>query len=314
MDKEFTDPKSAKPVKRRCFITGLFSQGHRRFLWYREEIPWKRRGGPGLQACGSNSRSLKHNSEGILSMAMPDADTHGSSSSLLLRLRRIWTANTAYSAKSSEGHRHCKENPVKSKKGRLQLCVKTHMEEVNIIRIGDEAKAFDAEKEFAKRWGYKNRQAVQQKEKEDFLKQLGVDAGKIQTTKSGLQYCVRQNRQMEIVPRKGQTICMLTMRATCPKGKRFDRLIWRKQRFFNSDRRRQSDTGWDEAFLAWRIGEKEFWSYLIIWLMRAGYPGVIPPKRPLIFDVELLILNIVIKPVRAKNFCPYSAAEFQLNL
>lgn len=108
------------------------------------------------------------------------------------------------------------------------------------------------------------------------------------TTPSGLKYVVTAEGQGADTPAKG---AMITAHYTGKllDGTKFDSSVDRNEPFETAIGVGQVIAGWDEAFLEMKKGEKRT---LIIPSDLAygdnGYPGLIPPKATLVFDVELL--------------------------
>jgi peptidyl-prolyl cis-trans isomerase A (cyclophilin A) len=286
--RSFTDPVSGKQVKRPFYNGLVFHRIIDGFMIQGGDPLGDGRGGPGYRLIDQISRTLKHNSEGILSMANAGPNTNGSQFFITLGPTPHLDGKHAVFGKVVEGM------DVVRKIGKTKTDQSDRpvdaviMKEIKVIRIGDEAKAFDAEKEFAKKNEIeKNQQAEGQKAKDAFIKQLGVESSKIQTTKSGLQYFVRKEGNGD-KPAKGQTI-IAHYAGYLTNGQKFDSSYDRGEPFATSIGVGRVIPGWDEAFIAMKKGEKRL---LIIPYQLAygeqGYPGVIPPKATLIFDVELL--------------------------
>lgn len=108
------------------------------------------------------------------------------------------------------------------------------------------------------------------------------------TTPSGLKYVVTKEGEGDATPAKGSTITA-HYTGTLLDGTKFDSSVDRNEPFVTAIGVGQVIAGWDEAFLAMKKGEKRT---LIIPSDLAygdnGYPGVIPPKATLVFDVELI--------------------------
>jgi peptidyl-prolyl cis-trans isomerase A (cyclophilin A) len=286
--REFIDPATGKPAKRPFYNGLIFHRVINGFMIQGGDPLGDGRGGPGYRLVDQISSTLKHNSEGILSMANAGPNTNGSQFFITLAPTPHLDGKHAVFGKVAEGIEIVRKiGKVKTNSSSRPL-ENIIMKEVNIIRIGEEAKAFNAEKEFAKKDEIeKNQQAAREQDKISFLKQLGVDTGKIQTTKSGLQYYVRQSGS-GVKPGRGQTI-IAHYAGYLTSGQKFDSSYDRNQPFTTAIGAGRVIPGWDEAFLDMKKGEKRI---LIIPYHLAygemGYPGVIPPKATLIFDVELL--------------------------
>ena len=286
--REFADPKTGKTAKRPFYNGLIFHRIIDGFMIQGGDPTGTGRGGPGYKLMDQISSNLKHDSEGILSMANAGPDTNGSQFFITLGPTPHLNGKHAVFGKVIEGIDVVKKIGKVKKNQADKPLEDVVMKEVNIIRIGDEANSFDAEKEFAKKDEIiQNREASEQKEKDEFLKQLGVDISKILTSKSGLQYYVRNNGSGNS-PSKGQTITA-HYAGYLTNGQKFDSSFDRKEPFSTSIGVGRVIPGWDEAFLDMKKGEKRV---LIIPFHLAygeqGYPGVIPPRATLIFDVELL--------------------------
>ncbi|MBN2402791.1 MAG: peptidylprolyl isomerase [Spirochaetes bacterium] len=289
--RQFTDPATGKKVKRPFYNGLIFHRVIDGFMIQGGDPLGDGRGGPGYRLVDQISRTLKHNSEGILSMANAGPNTNGSQFFITLAPTPHLDGKHAVFGKVIKGMEIVRKiGKVKTNQANRPLD-NIIMKEVNIIRTGDDAKAFDAEKEFARKDEVEiNQQAALLKKKDFFLKQLGVNTSKIQTTKSGLQYYVIRSGS-GVQPRRGQTI-IAHYAGYLTNGQKFDSSYDRNQPFATVIGAGRVIPGWDEAFLAMRKGEKRI---LIIPYHLAygeqGYPGVIPPKATLIFDVELLDLR-----------------------
>lgn len=108
------------------------------------------------------------------------------------------------------------------------------------------------------------------------------------TTPSGLKYVVTSEGTGDATPTKGSTITA-HYTGKLLDGTKFDSSVDRNEPFVTAIGVGQVIAGWDEAFLSMKKGEKRT---LIIPSELAygdgGYPGVIPPKATLVFDVELI--------------------------
>eukprot|EP00160_Parvularia_atlantis_P008221 Unigene1747_Nuclearia_a/m.5373 Unigene1747_Nuclearia_a/g.5373 ORF Unigene1747_Nuclearia_a/g.5373 Unigene1747_Nuclearia_a/m.5373 type:complete len:130 (-) Unigene1747_Nuclearia_a:168-557(-) len=89
-------------------------------------------------------------------------------------------------------------------------------------------------------------------------------------------------------PKKGDTVVMHYV-GTLRDGKKFDSSRDRKEPFRTKIGVGQVIKGWDEGVPQMSLGEKAVldisWDYAY---GEKGYPGLIPPKSDLIFEVELL--------------------------
>ena len=123
-------------------------------------------------------------------------------------------------------------------------------------------------------------------------KNKGAAMAEFLESPSGLRYEIINHGNSEDSPKPGQ---LVTVHYTGwlddggKKGKKFDSSYDRGVPFKFVVGAGQVIKGWDETLLSMRIGEKR---HIILPPQLAygenGYPGVIPPRAMLHFDVELL--------------------------
>jgi peptidylprolyl isomerase len=110
------------------------------------------------------------------------------------------------------------------------------------------------------------------------------------TTSSGLQYVDIKTGTGDM-PKQGQTISV-HYTGYLLDGTKFDSSVDRGQPFETPIGVGRVIKGWDEGMVSMKVGGKR---KLIIPFDLAygerGYPGVIPPKATLVFDVELLSIK-----------------------
>jgi peptidylprolyl isomerase len=114
-----------------------------------------------------------------------------------------------------------------------------------------------------------------------------ADAQKVVMTPSGVKIEIVKEGQGPI-PKPGQTVTA-HYTGTLSNGTKFDSSRDRNQPFSFPVGKGQVIKGWDEAFVAMKVGTRA----IISIPPEAGYGargagGVIPPNAALIFDVELL--------------------------
>jgi cyclophilin family peptidyl-prolyl cis-trans isomerase len=160
---------------------------------------------------------------------------------------------------------------------------------LEIVRVGEAAEKFDAivtfndredllkKKVTAAREGLKA--AWESKVKEKFPTAVG--------TESGLYYVIDSEGSGDVA-KKGQTV-VAHYTGTFWDGKKFDSSKDRGTPFEFPLGARKVIAGWDEGFGLLKIGSK---GKLVIPYYLAygeqGYPGAIPPKSDLVFEVEML--------------------------
>ncbi len=108
------------------------------------------------------------------------------------------------------------------------------------------------------------------------------------TTKSGLKYIVVKSNPDGKQPQKGHKV-KVHYTGYFEDGKIFDSSLRRDEPLEFTVGVGQVIKGWDEGVMLMHEGEK--YRFIIPYQLgygERGYPGVIPPKSTLIFDVELL--------------------------
>ncbi len=235
-------------------------------------------GGPGYTFPDEFDDTLKHNAEGVLSMANAGPGTNGSQF-FITHVATPWLDGKH----SVFGHVVDGMDVVNA------IAQGDKLKGVEIVRIGESAKAFEVSREIFTKYVLaaeeKNneREAKEKSKLEKELKNRWPDA---KVTETGLRYVVKKEGDGKKSPKQGQTV---TVHYT---GSLLD------GRVFDSSVRRgtpaqfaigQVIEGWNEALKTMTTGEQRT---LIIppelGYGTMGYPGVIPPNSYLIFDVELI--------------------------
>jgi FKBP-type peptidyl-prolyl cis-trans isomerase len=231
-------------------------------------------GGPGYNFDDEFHPSLKHDKPGVLSMANAGPGSNGSQF-FITHIPTNWLdgKHTVF------GHVIEGQDVVDAVEGDDAL------ESIEIIRVGDEAKNWNAIEAFRTFEGSRAKRIEEQKKMaEEALEKL---AAGFQKTESGLRYQIIQKgngTQAE----KGKKVSV-HYQGALENGQVFDSSYKRKQPIEFQLGVGQVIEGWDEGVALLRVGDKARFvipSYLGYGSIGAG--GVIPPDATLVFDVELM--------------------------
>jgi FKBP-type peptidyl-prolyl cis-trans isomerase len=235
-------------------------------------------GDPGYKFPDEIDTTLKHNGPGILSMANAGPNTNGSQF-FITHKETPWL----------DGKHSVFGHVVKGQDVVNAIVQNDTIRHIIILRKGKDAEKFDAPKVFETLKQQKEKEIVEKekKQQEEVEKILQEKFGNAQTTPSGLKYIIEKQGDGE-KPKVGQTV-VVHYTGTFLDGKKFDSSYDRNQPLELPIGVGRVIKGWDEGIMLLNKGSK---AKLIIPYQlgygEQGYPGVIPPKSWLIFDVELL--------------------------
>ena len=231
-------------------------------------------GGPGYNFDDEFHPSLKHDKPGVLSMANAGPGTNGSQF-FITHVPTNWLdgKHTVF------GHVIEGQDVVDAVAGDDAL------ESIEIIRVGDEAKNWNAIEAFRTFEGSRAKGIAEQKKMaEEALEKL---AAGFQKTESGLRYQIIQKGN-GTAAEKGKKVSV-HYQGALENGQVFDSSYKRKQPIEFQLGVGQVIEGWDEGIALLQVGDKARFvipSYLGYGSRGAG--GVIPPDATLVFDVELM--------------------------
>tara|TARA_R110002167_G_scaffold11308_23_gene50190 strand:- start:549 stop:1481 length:933 start_codon:yes stop_codon:yes gene_type:complete len=159
---------------------------------------------------------------------------------------------------------------------------------LEILRVGDEAKAWDASKAFDELADTKAKRLAEIKAKQAV--ELDKIAAGFEETESGLRYkLIQKGKGAKAV--KGQGVSV-HYEGSLLNGQVFDSSYKRNQPIDFQLGVGQVIQGWDEGIALLQVGDKaRFVIPSDLGYGSAGAGGVIPPNATLIFDVELMAVN-----------------------
>ncbi len=231
-------------------------------------------GGPGYSFEDEFHPSLKHDKPGVLAMANSGPASNGSQF-YITHVPTSWLDN-----------KHTVFGNVVEGQDIVDAVAQGDMlEKVEIVRVGDEAKNWNAVEAFRTFEGSRQKK-IDDAKKEEEAKMEELAAG-FDKTESGLRYKMIQKgsgKQAE----SGKTVSV-HYEGSLETGKVFDSSYPRKKPIEFRLGQGQVIEGWDEGIALLKVGDKARFvipSYLGYGPSGAG--GVIPPNATLIFDVELM--------------------------
>ena len=231
-------------------------------------------GGPGYQFDDEFHPELKHNRPGVLSMANSGPGSNGSQF-FITHIPTDWLDNkhTVF------GH------VVEGQDVVDEVAQGDEIQSIEIIREGEEAKAWNAVEAFRTFEGSRaKREAKVKEEAEAKMEKLAAGFDK---TESGLRYKMIQKGNGKKAE-NGKTVSV-HYTGQLEDGKVFDSSYPRKKPIEFPLGRGNVIEGWDEGIALLQVGDKARFvipSHLGYGARGAG--GAIPPNATLIFDVELM--------------------------
>lgn len=234
-------------------------------------------GGPGYKFDDEFDESLKHTGPGILSMANAGPGTNGSQF-FITHVATPWLdgKHTVY------GH------VVKGQDVVDAIVQGDTLKTLTILRKGKEAESFDAPHVF------EEAKLMAAKKADEKAAQMSAAAESIKkeftnSTPSGLRYIIEKEGEGK-KPSSPATNVTVHYTGTFLDGKVFDSSVQRGQPIdFNLN---QVIPGWTEGVQLMKEGSKyKFFIPYDLAYGERGYPGAIPPKSDLIFEVELIKVN-----------------------
>jgi FKBP-type peptidyl-prolyl cis-trans isomerase len=238
-------------------------------------------GGPGYKFPDEFDSSLKHTGPGILSMANAGPGTNGSQF-FITHVETSWL----------DGKHTVFGHVVEGQDVVNKIAGNDSLNKVVILRKGKDAENFDAAKVFeAEKGNVGTKAAAKAKEEESARASANTAAlkkfEKAKTTPSGLKYIIE--KEGEGPSPKATDQVSVFYRGTFTDGKEFDGNMGKKPISFGLN---QVIPGWTEGLQLMKPNSKAlFYIPYDLAYGANGYPGVIPPKSDLIFEVELVKVN-----------------------
>jgi len=230
-------------------------------------------GGPGYSFDDEFHPELKHDKPGVFSMANSGPSSNGSQF-FITHVPTNWLDN-----------KHSVFGYVVQGQDVVDAVAQGDTMNMEILRVGEEAQAFNAVEVFRKFTGAKaEREAAVKATQEASMKDLVAGFDK---TDSGLYYKIIQ-KGVGVKPTAGQTVSV-HYKGMLPEGSTFDSSYDRGKPIDFPVGMGHVIAGWDEGIMLLNKGDKaRFVIPSDLGYGAQGAGGVIPPNATLIFDVELM--------------------------
>jgi len=244
-------------------------------------------GGPGYKFPDEFNDSLVHDSKGILSMANAGPGTNGSQFFITLKPTPHLNNRHSVFGKIVEGQAIVDSIGMVETAQRDKPLEDVVIQELKIIRKGEDAKSFDAPKVFKQELD-----KVEQKKEEAKLaleKELETLSEGYEKTKSGLRYKLTETNEDGESPKRGQKV-NVHYTGMLTDGTIFDSSEGKDPIAFPLGVGRVIP-GWDEGIQLLKTGEKARFVIPPHLAYGSRGNGRIPANSILIFDVELVSIG-----------------------